>query len=119
MLKSKNALTWWELSIANVGLLLSCRDGQSTATDISARWCTPQQLASGKAIFAANCKGVSHWQTPDSNGFYPTPPVNGTTHAWYHSLALLLRNINRGGEQLGGRMRGFQGRLTGLVAWFF
>ena len=122
MLKSKNALTRWALLIATVSLLLACSDTQSTATDDSARWYTPQQLAQGKAIFADNCaachgangEGVSHWQTPDSNGFYPAPPINGTAHAWHHSLAVLLRTINQGGEQLGGRMPGFQGRLTEL-----
>lgn len=122
MLKVTTLSTRWALLIATMGLLSACSDAESTATDDSARWYTPEQLAQGKVVFANNCaachgskaEGVANWQTPDSNGRYPAPPINGTAHAWHHSLAVLLRTINQGGEQLGGRMPGFQGRLTEL-----
>jgi mono/diheme cytochrome c family protein len=120
MLKAITVSTRWALLIAIMGLLSACSDAESTVTDDSARWYTPEQLAQGQAVFSANCaachgsngEGVANWQTPDSNGLYPAPPINGTAHAWHHSLEVLLRTINLGGEQLGGSMPRFQDRLT-------
>ena len=120
MLKVTTLSTRWALLIATMGLLSACSDAESTATDDSARWYTPEQLAQGKVVFANNCaachgskaEGVANWQTPDSNGLYPAPPINGTAHAWHHSLAVLLRTINAGGKPLGGSMPAFQGLLT-------
>jgi mono/diheme cytochrome c family protein len=120
MLKSKTLPTRWALLIIAMGILSACSDTESTAVDNSARWYTPEQLAQGKAVFADNCaachgsnaEGVANWQTPDSNGRYPAPPINGTAHAWHHSLEALLRTINAGGKSLGGSMPAFQDRLT-------
>ena len=81
MLKVTTLSTRWALLIATMGLLSACSDAESTVTDDSARWYTPEQLAKGKVILANNCaachgskaEGVANWQTPDSNGLYPAP----------------------------------------------
>jgi mono/diheme cytochrome c family protein len=134
MLKPKLVLTKWTFLIAAIGLLSACSDVENTsttttlstttATDGSARWYTSEQLAQGKVIFSENCaachgadaggvgEGVDDWKTPDANGLYPAPPINGSAHAWHHSLAVLLRTINNGGKPLGGTMPAWQGRLT-------
>ena len=132
MLKPKLVPTKWTFLIAAIGLLSACSDVENTtttlftttATDGSARWYTSEQLAQGKVIFSENCaachgadaggvaEGVDDWKTPDANGFYPAPPINGSAHAWHHSLAVLLRTTNDGGEPLGGTMLAWQVRLT-------
>jgi mono/diheme cytochrome c family protein len=105
---------------AVMGLLSACTDVENIADNESTRWYTAAQLAQGQVIFSDHCaachgphgEGVADWKTPDENGFYPAPPINGTAHAWHHSLKVLLRTINMGGEPLGGSMPAFQGRLT-------
>jgi mono/diheme cytochrome c family protein len=105
---------------AVMGLLSACTDLEKSASNDSTRWYTAAQLAQGQVIFADHCaachglhgEGVADWKTVDENGFYPAPPINGTAHAWHHSLKVLLRTINMGGEPLGGSMPAFQGRLT-------
>jgi mono/diheme cytochrome c family protein len=136
MLKPKLVLTKWAFLIAAIGLLSACSDVENTATsttttvsttsatEASARWYTSEQLAQGKVIFSENCAAchgadaggvgasVGDWKTPDANGLYPAPPINGSAHAWHHSLKTLLRTINDGGKPLGGTMPAWQGRLT-------
>ena len=132
MLKPKLVLTKLAFLIAAIGLLSACSDVENTATtlstttakDGSARWYTSEQLAQGKVIFSENCAAchgadaggvgasVDDWKTPDANGLYPAPPINGSAHAWHHSLKTLLRTINDGGKPLGGTMPAWQGRLT-------
>ncbi|HFE31980.1 MAG TPA: c-type cytochrome, partial [Gammaproteobacteria bacterium] len=61
------------------------------------RWYDQKQVARGADLFAQNCaschgakgEGTKNWKTPDANGVYPPPPINGTGHAWHHDLALL------------------------------
>ncbi|MGB0712589.1 MAG: thioredoxin fold domain-containing protein, partial [Gammaproteobacteria bacterium] len=45
-------------------------------------------------------------------GKYPPPPLNGTAHAWHHSLDVLRRQIRLGGVPLGGAMPPFQDTLS-------
>lgn len=76
------------------------------------RWYTEEQVMRGKEIFAENCAGchgdnaesTPDWKTPDANGNYPPPPLNGSAHAWHHPLAVLKRVIEDGGEPYGGVM---------------
>ena len=81
------------------------------------RWYTQQQFELGKHVFTANCtqchggKGqglVDDWKTPNPNGQFPAPPLNGTAHTWHHSTEVLLETIKKGGVALGGSMPAFK-----------
>lgn len=85
------------------------------------RWFTKQQLIAGKQVFADNCavchgeaaKGiVADWKQRLSNGKYPPPPLDGSAHAWHHSLSVLRRSINEGGQQIGGTMPAMKNKLN-------
>jgi len=47
-----------------------------------------------------------------ADGKYPAPPLDGSTHAWHHSPAQLLRTINEGGIKMGGQMPAFSKVLS-------
>ena len=120
MLKPKIEPVRWVLIIAAIGMLSACSDEKITETDPPTRWYNPEQLSQGQALFANNCaachgsmgEGVNDWKTVDEDGFFPAPPINGSAHAWHHSLEVLLRTVNVGGTALGGSMPGFNDRLT-------
>jgi len=85
------------------------------------RWYTQQQFELGKQVFTANCvqchggKGqglVEDWKTPNPNGQFPAPPLNGTAHTWHHSTEVLMETINKGGIPLGGSMPAFKEVLS-------
>ena len=120
MLKPTIVPARWTFFMAIIVLLSACGDVDNTASDISTRWYTTEQLAQGKVLFSDNCaachgfngEGAANWQNLDKNGFYPAPPINGSAHAWHHSLKVLLSTINAGGKPLGGSMPAFQNLLT-------
>ncbi|MFY0685190.1 MAG: cytochrome c [Balneola sp.] len=85
------------------------------------RWYTQQQFEIGKEVFTANCaqchgsRGqglVEDWKTPNPNGQFPAPPLNGTAHTWHHSTVVLMETINKGGIPLGGSMPAFKDVLS-------
>ncbi len=112
-------------------LLVSC-DASVSDHSITGRWYTDDQIRLGERIFADNCASchgnraqglVADWQRRLPNGSYPPPPLNGTAHAWHHSLALLTEIVQKGGSLYDGKMPGFQGRLKdneqlAAIAWF-
>jgi mono/diheme cytochrome c family protein len=59
------------------------------------RWYTGNQVKRGAAVFAQNCAechganadATPNWRETTPDGKYPPPPLNGTAHAWHHSLA--------------------------------
>ncbi|MCF6172282.1 MAG: cytochrome c [Campylobacteraceae bacterium] len=83
------------------------------------RWYTKEQVVKGKKLFAANCSSCHglkaektiKWRQKLADGSYPPPPLNGSAHAWHHSFAQLMRQINDGGAAYGGKMPGFRGAL--------
>lgn len=91
-----------------------------TALADSGRWYSPDQLAKGEQLFqqkCASCHGANaeltiDWKKTDANGKYPPPPLNGTAHAWHHSLKQLSETIQRGGILLGGIMPAFRSELS-------
>ncbi len=85
------------------------------------RWYSQQQVVAGEAIFKANCavchgvkaEGiVQDWKKTMPDGSYPPPPLNGTAHAWHHSINQLLRSIRNGGIPFGGKMPAFKDTLS-------
>ena len=88
-------------------------------------------MTRGGKLFASHCaschgahaQGAFNWKRPGADGKYPPPPLNGTAHAWHHSLDLLKRTIDRGGVPLGGSMPAFRDKLSeadkeAIIAWF-
>lgn len=96
------------------------------------RWYRSSQIVLGHALFrshCARCHGaraqglVAEWKRRLPDGSWPAPPLNGSAHAWHHSLPVLLQIIQQGGGLYEGRMPGFAGRLTeeeqlAVIAWF-
>ncbi len=85
----------------------------------NSRWYTKAQVENGRKLFAANCASCHglkaektlNWREKLADGSYPPPPLNGSAHAWHHSFAQLIRQINDGGAIYGGKMPGFRGAL--------
>lgn len=97
----------------------------------NSRWYTDEQVIEGKNLFAANCaschgknaESVPDWRKRDANGNYVPPPLNGTAHAWHHSLKILRQTIRKGGKPVGGIMPAFEDKLSddqidAIIAWF-
>jgi len=97
-----------------LGLLTACSDG------VPERWYSQEQAKVGQVVFQVNCaschgkqgEGVPNWRQPDAEGRYPAPPLNGSAHAWHHSLAALQRQVSEGGIRLGGSMPSFAQQLS-------
>ena len=90
-----------------------------------------QQIALGKKVFLANCavchgskaEGDANWRQRDADGYYPAPPLNGSGHAWHHSLEVLKATITNGSPKGKGKMPAWQGKLSeqeieAIIAWF-
>jgi mono/diheme cytochrome c family protein len=58
----------------------------------------PQQVARGKAVYAARCaschgvnlEGQPNWRERLPNGRSPAPPHDDGGHTWQHSVGLIL-----------------------------
>ena len=91
-----------------------------TAQPKTGRWYRQDEALAGRQLFATNCAschgrnavGTADWRTPNSNGQYPPPPLNGSAHAWHHSYEVLQRVILEGGAPMGGTMPAWRGRLS-------
>lgn len=118
-----------------LALLAGCGE-PNIATDridaVTGRWYSPDLAASGAAVFAehcAECHGdaaqgiVADWRERLPDGSFPPPPLNGSAHAWHHSISVLLQVIDMGGGSLGGQMPAFGQVLAeheklAAIAWF-
>lgn len=85
----------------------------------TARWYTADQVAAGADLYASHCaechsanaEGTENWRKKNSDGKFPPPPLNGSAHAWHHSLNVLANTIQDGGIKLGGVMPAFKDKL--------
>jgi mono/diheme cytochrome c family protein len=76
------------------------------------RWYSTEQVTQGRQLFAQYCaachgekaEATDQWKTPDAQGNYPPPPLNGSAHAWHHPLSVLDVVIRDGGAPVGGVM---------------
>ena len=95
------------------------------------RWYDADLVKTGESLFqqhcatchGANAEGTREWKKTDASGHYPPPPLDGSAHAWHHSIPKLARSIKQGGLQLAGVMPGFGDRLDdqqvlALIAYF-
>ena len=101
-------------------MLAACSSGDPDAPTIAGRWYTQSQVDTGQRLYDVNCSvchgndgsATADWRTPDADGKYPPPPLNGSAHTWHHSLALLNYTIENGGAEFDGMMPGFAGVLN-------
>lgn len=103
------------IGVIAMTILTACSK-QDDSQPIKGRWYTGDQLKLGKQVFADNC-AACHGNNAESipNGTdssYSAPPLNGSAHAWHHSMSILIRTINEGGKELGGKMPGFKDKLS-------
>lgn len=100
-------------------------------TAAAERWFDPPAVELGNQLFQQHCaachgseaQGTENWKQTDADGIYPPPPLNGTAHAWHHSIPQLARSIKEGGVKLGGKMPPFgdrlnNGEILALIAYF-
>jgi len=100
-------------------LIVGCV-GNNNETKVGGKWYTQSQVDGGRILFEKNCakchgknaQGTSNWKQILPDGSFPPPPLNGTAHAWHHSLSVLKRTINNGGIPLGGKMPAFKDKLS-------
>jgi mono/diheme cytochrome c family protein len=84
------------------------------------RWYSQQQADSGSVIFSNHCaechgqnaQATSNWKTPNADGQYPPPPLDGSAHAWHHPLSVLSQIILEGGGAYDGQMPAWKGTLS-------
>jgi mono/diheme cytochrome c family protein len=79
-------------------------------------WYSQAQVNQGAVLFLDNCatchgaqaQGAENWMQPDAAGVRGAPPLNGSGHAWHHSLDSLIQTITQGR----GAMPAWKGTLT-------
>ncbi|PCJ22992.1 MAG: cytochrome C oxidase Cbb3 [SAR86 cluster bacterium] len=112
-------------------LALSTQVGKAAETDVD-RWYSTDQVEKGSELFRQHClichgdqaqSIVANWREPLNDGSFPAPPLNGSAHAWHHSLESLMLIIDIGGTYSGGKMPAFESLLNEadkeqLIAWF-
>ena len=98
-----------------------CAPAAPPESAVEGRWYTHEQVGRGRDQYQQHCavchgrlgEGLAEdWKTPDANGNYPPPPLNGTAHTWHHPTDILLRTIENGGVPLGGVMPAFGSALN-------
>ncbi len=113
-----------------IGLLLIIPVG--TPAQPVARIDDQALLDRGRDLFRENCAvchganaegTVDNWQERDASGKLPPPPLNGTAHAWHHTLNSLARTIRQGTMPIGGSMPAWGDKLTddeifAIIVWF-
>lgn len=121
-------LLW--MAIGAIGALITWQVLTPSQSSNSGRWYSEAQVVTGAPLFqqfCAVCHGIDaastpHWRTPNEQGHYPPPPLNGSAHTWHHPLNQLRRTIREGGVRLGGQMPPFGNALTAeeidaILAW--
>ena len=106
----------------------ACAD--SAEDTVPGRWYTAEQVEAGAPLYqswcaqchAADGSATADWRTPDANGNYPPPPLNGSAHTWHHPMEVLTGTIAEGGAAFGGVMPGFghvldEADRLAIVAW--
>lgn len=89
---------WW--------LLGSRMPGQSARVGDALRRLDPEVVASGRAIYQANCaschgtkgEGAPNWKVRNPDDTLPPPPHDSSGHTWHHSDGLLYRIVHDGGK---------------------
>ena len=98
-----------------------CAPAAPPESAVEGRWYTHEQVGRVRDLNQQHC-AVCHGRlgeglaedgkTPDANGNYPPPPLNGTAHTCHPPTDILLRTIENGGVPLGGVMPAFGSALN-------
>lgn len=119
--------------LIGVLLLAACSREESAVPKLekNKRWYSNKQVALGEQVYEENClgchferaTGTSNWKKTLEDGSYPPPPLNGSAHAWHHSVEVLLTVIQLGGKSFGGKMPPFTDVLSeeeqlAVIAYF-
>lgn len=115
-------------------VLAACDTGEIGGLPVPSappRQVDPAQQAMGKQVYGMRCarchgdqgQGAANWHKRAADGFYPAPPLNGSGHAWHHSLEILRHTIVNGSPPGKGKMPAWRGKLTeqeidAVIAWF-
>ncbi len=91
----------------------------------------PVSLETGERLFRQHCatchgenaQGDPNWRKRRPDGSFPPPPLNGTGHAWHHSMDVLKATIRDGTGRLGGTMPAWGDKLSeteieAIIRWF-
>lgn len=114
-----------------VGIILyACVEDPVPEQPLPGRWYSAAQVSAGADLYQTHCavchaadgSATADWRTPDENGIYPPPPLDGSAHTWHHPLAMLEQTIVDGGAPFGGVMPGFGSVLDSserraIIAW--
>lgn len=131
-------MTFWYYAVIVClsAVMLSACDGRDEiggmpVPEAPARKMDAQQIALGQKIFLAKCaschgtkaEGGANWRQRDADGHYPAPPLNGSGHAWHHSLEVLKAVIADGSPKGKGKMPAWKDKLNeqeieATMAWF-
>lgn len=118
-----------------VGMFISaCSDQNASSLDnnkVAGRWYSDNQVSAGEKTYNKNCMvchlknavGTTDWKKTLEDGSYPPPPLNGSAHAWHHSIEVLMNVVQEGGTNYGGKMPPFKDVLTeqeqrAVIAYF-
>ena len=123
----------WGILFLLVLLLAACdesADVSSQASLSAQRNADSAQLAMGKKVYRDNCaschgvnaEGDANWRKRDAQGNFPPPPLNGSGHAWHHSLLVLKSVVQDGSSGGKGNMPAWRDKLKeseidAVLAW--
>lgn len=124
----------WIVSLLILGVS-GCGGDEDLASDgnpkVEGRWYSVPQVDEGRRLYdrlCASCHGTDgvgdpNWRQRDHEGMFPPPPLNGTAHAWHHSLPQLRQTILQGSPAGLGRMPPWKdqiddGQATAIIAFF-
>ncbi|MCP4429539.1 MAG: thioredoxin fold domain-containing protein [Gammaproteobacteria bacterium] len=106
------------MKIFHAGILFFYLFTSANVAMAESRWFNSDQVNRGEILFQQNC-AVCHglnaeakpgWE--QASGEKSAPPLNGSAHAWHHSMGQLSQTIRQGNIQIGGSMPAFKGKLS-------
>lgn len=80
----------------------------------------PAVLTQGERVYKTHCAGCHgssgeghpQWRKVGDDGNYPPPPLDGSGHAWHHSIIILKNVIKHGSPPEQGNMPAWQDKLS-------
>lgn len=97
-----------------------CSGPRSAAVQNEANNGNSELLASGQAVYEANCaechgpngEGQPNWRRPGPDGILPAPPHDSSGHTWHHPDSQLLTIIAQGGFTPNSTMPAYEDLLS-------
>lgn len=118
------------LLLVTILVIVACSDKENRTQSKPRPTFDRAIVEDGFRVYVTHCQvchgvrggGAPNWRTPDEQGKYPPPPLNGTGHAWHHPKEM-LKSIILNGTQPQGNMPPWRGKLTdeeidNVITWF-